>query len=118
MQKIYLKLDENSNPVECDWGFVKEMIYLGFLYPIKKQNYKMYYIILMVQVAVSVLIMMFIPFQIGIICTLTMILLINTLFAANYNTIVIEELLKKGYTPIDYESSDILLKKGIYFKLQ
>ena len=40
------------------------------------------------------------------------------LFAANYNMIVIEELLKKGYVPLDYHSSDLLIKKGIYFKLQ
>lgn len=118
MQKVYLKYDEYNPPVECEWGFIKEMIYLGFLYPIKKQNYKMYYIMLMTQVAVSVLIMMFIPFKIGIICTLAMILLINLLFAGNYNRIVIEELLRKGYTPLDYNSSDLLIKKGIYFKLK
>lgn len=44
MQKIYLKYDEYTPPVECDYGFVKEMLYLGFLYPLKKKNYKMYYI--------------------------------------------------------------------------
>ena len=43
MQKIYLKYDEYTPPVECDYGFVKEMLYLGFLYPLKKKNYKMYY---------------------------------------------------------------------------
>ena len=32
MQKIYLKYDEYTPPVECDYGFVKEMLYLGFLY--------------------------------------------------------------------------------------
>ena len=98
MEKLYLKYDDinnNTHVVECEWGFIKEMLYLGFLYPIKKQNYKMYYIMLMVQVAVSVLLMMFIPFKIGIICVVSMILLINLLFAANYNSIVIEELLKK-----------------------
>ena len=41
MQKIYLKYDEYTPPVECDYGFIPEMIYLGFLYPIKKKNYKM-----------------------------------------------------------------------------
>lgn len=118
MQKVYLKLDDNTPVVECEWGFIKEMIYLGFLYPIKKQNYKMYYIMLMVQVAVSVLLMMFIPFKIGIICVVFMILLINLLFAGNYNTIVIEEYLKKGYRPLDYNTSDLLIKKGIYFDLK
>ena len=52
MQKIYLKYDEYTPPVECDYGFVKEMLYLGFLYPLKKKNYKMYYIMLLTEVAV------------------------------------------------------------------
>ena len=118
MQKIYLKYDEYTMPVECDYGFVKEMVYLGFLYPLKKQNYKMFYIILMTEVAVSTLIMCFIPFYIGIIICLIMLLLINILFAANYNMIVIEELLKRGYVPLDYNSSNLLIKKGIYFKFR
>ena len=32
--------------------------------------------------------------------------------------IVIEELLKEGYIPMDHNSSELLIKKGIYFKLQ
>lgn len=118
MQKIYLKYDEYTPPVECDYGFIKEMIYLGFLYPLKKQNYKMFYIILITEVAVSTLIMSLIPFKIGIITCLIMLLIINILFAANYNMIIVEDLLKKGYVPLDYNSSNILIKKGIYFKLQ
>ena len=118
MQKIYLKYDEYNPPVECDYGFIKEMIYLGFLYPLKKQNYKMFYIILMTEVAVSTSIMCFIPFYIGIVICLLMLFVINILFAANYNMLIIEELLKKGYVPLDYHSSDLLIKKGIYFKLQ
>ncbi len=118
MQKIYLKYDEYIPPVECDYGFIKEMIYLGFLYPLKKQNYKMFYIILITEVAVSTLIMCFIPLYIGIIICILMLFLINILFAANYNMIVIEDLLKKGYVPLDHYSSDLLIKKGIYFKLQ
>lgn len=118
MQKIYLKYDEYTPPVECDYGFIKEMVYLGFLYPLKKQNYKMFYIILMTQVAVSTLIMCFIPFYIGIVICLLMLLVINILFATNYNMIVVEDLLKKGYVPLDYNSSNLLIKKGIYFRLQ
>ena len=118
MQKIYLKYDEYTPPVECDYGFIKEMIYLGFLYPIKKKNYKMFYIMLMTEVAVSTLIMCTIPFKLGIIICLAMLFIINTLFTANYNMIVIEKLLKSGYVPLDYTSSEILIKKGIYFKLQ
>lgn len=118
MQKIYLKYDEYTPPVECDYGFIKEMIYLGFLYPIKKKNYTMFYIMLLTEVAVSSLIMAFIPFKVGIITCILMLLLTNTLFAANYNMIVIEKLLKEGYIPMDYNSSELLIKKGIYFKLQ
>lgn len=118
MQKVYLKYDEYTLPIECDYGFISEMIYLGFLYPIKKKNYKMFYIMLLTQVAVSSLIMCFLPFVIGIITCIAMILAINLLFACNYNMIVIEEFLKKGYVPLDYNSSDLLIKKGIYFKLQ
>ena len=47
-----------------------------------------------------------------------MIIITNILFAFNYNMIVIEKLLKEGYYPLDYNSSDKLIKKGIYFKLQ
>lgn len=118
MQKVYLKYDEYTLPVECDYGFIPEMIYLGFLYPLKKKNYKMFYIILLSQVAISSLIMCFIPFVIGIITCILMLLVINLLFAGNYNMIVIEDFLKKGYVPLDYNSSDLLIKKGIYFKLQ
>ena len=104
MQKIYLKYDEYTPPVECDYGFIPEMIYLGFLYPIKKKNYKMFYIMLMTEVAVSTLIMCFIPFIIGIIICIAMLFVINLLFAANYNMIVIEELLKDGYVPLNSSS--------------
>ena len=118
MQKIYLIYDEYNPPVECDYGFIKEMIYLGFLYPRKKRNYKMFYIMLLTEVAVSSLIMAFIPFKVGIITCILMLLLTNILFAGNYNMIVIEELLKEGYIPMDHNSSELLKKKGIYFKLQ
>ena len=47
-----------------------------------------------------------------------MILVLNLLFACNYNMLTIERLLKEGYYPMDYNSSDKLIKKGIYFKLQ
>ena len=86
--KIYLIYDEYNPPVECDYGFIKEMIYLGFLYPLKKRNYKMFYIMLLTEVAVSSLIMAFIPFKVGIITCILMLLLTNILFAGNYNMIV------------------------------
>lgn len=118
MQKIYLKYDEYTPPVECDYGFIKEMIYLGFLYPLIKRNYKMFYIMFVTEVAVSTLIICCIQLNVGIITCLLMLLFMNVLFAGNYNMIVIEELLTKGYVPLDYHSSDLLIKKGIYFKLR
>ena len=99
---------------QCITKFDKETGYLAA----PKKNYKMYYIMLLTEVAVSALIMTFIPFKLGILLTVAMLFLINLLFAANYNMIVIEDLLKKGYVPLDYTSSNILIKKGIYFKLQ
>lgn len=118
MEKVYLKYDEYTPPIECDYGTVWSMIYLGFLYPLKKNNYNMFFIMLITEVSVSTLIMIFITFPIGILLCLLMIFLTNTLFAFNYNMIVIEYFLKKGYVPLDYHSSELLIKKGIYFKLQ
>lgn len=39
----------------------------------------------------------------------------NFLFASNYNLLVIERLLKEGYYPMDYDSSDKLIKKRYLF---
>lgn len=118
VQKIYLKYDEYTPPVECDFGFIKEMVYMGCIYPILKKNYKMFSIMFPTELAVVVLIMCFIPSLIGLLISIIMIFVMNTLFAANYNMIVIERLLKRGYVPQDYNSSNLLIKKGIYFKLQ
>lgn len=119
MEKVYLKCDENKPTAECDYGFIKEMTYLGFIYPLRKKNYKMFSVILSTELAIAILIMFFIlPPVAGVIATIGMIILTNTLFAANYNMIIIEELLKRGYVPKDHNSSNLLIKKGIYFKLQ
>lgn len=119
MKKIYLKYDDNNPIAECDYGFIKEMIFFGFIYPIMKKNYKMFTIMFLTELSVATLIMLFIlPQTLALMLTIIFIFLINTLFAANYNMIVVEELLKRGYVPIDNESSEILIKKGIYFKLQ
>ena len=68
---------------------------------------------------IPTLILIIIQYLIALLCTtIIMLFLINMLFAANYNMIVIEDLLKSGYVPLDYYSSDLLIKKGIYFKLQ
>lgn len=118
MEKVYLKYDDIRPYVECDYGTVWEMIYLGPFYPLKKKDFKFFFLILLLQIAICTIMLILIPFPVSIITCLVMIVLINFLFALNYNMIIIEYLLKEGYYPMDYQSSDKLIKKGIYFKLQ
>ena len=120
MEKIYLKYDDVRPCVECDYGFAKELLLLGSLYPYKKGDTRYFLIILILQLAVCVLLCILVPVPIfyRLILCIIMIAIINFLFAANYNMLVIERLLKEVYYPMDYNSSDKLIKKGIYFKLQ
>lgn len=120
MEKVYLKYDDVRPCVECDYGFVKEILFMGFLYPFKKGDLKFFGIMLALQLAVCVLLIILFPMTIflKLISCIIMIGVVNLLFACNYNMLVIERLLKEGYYPMDYESSDKLIKKGIYFKLQ
>ena len=96
------------------------ILFLGFLYPYKKGDLRHFFIIMALQLAVCVLIIVLFKFSIilKLLLCVIMIAVINLLFASNYNMLVIERLLKEGYYPVDYESSDKLIKKGIYFKLQ
>ena len=120
MEKVYLKYDDVRPSVECDYGFVPEIIWQGFFYPLKKGDMRFFFIMIILQFAVSVMLIILLPVQIMIklILCIVMIFIINILFALNYNILVIEKLLKEGYYPIDYQSSEKLIKKGIYFKLQ
>lgn len=120
MEKIYLKYDDVRPCVECDYGFAKEMLFLGFLYPYKKGDIRYFFIVFALQLAVCVLLIILVPVPViyRLMLCLIMIIIINVLFASNYNMLVIERLLKEGYYPMDYSSSDKLIKKGIYFKLQ
>lgn len=120
MEKIYLKYDDIRPCVECDYGFAKEMIFLGFLYPFKKGDLKFFTIMLALELSVCILLIILfsIPIIYKLLLCIIMITIINILFACNYNMLVIEQLLKEGYYPMDYNSSDKLIKKGIYFKLQ
>ena len=120
MEKVYLKYDDIRPCVECDYGFVKEILYKGFLYPFNKGDIKFFFIMLALQLSVSILMIILVPVpvQIKLLLYLIMIFIINFLFACNYNLLVIEKLLKEGYYPMDHASSDKLIKKGIYFKLQ
>ena len=119
-KKIYLKYDDIRPIVECDCGIAFEMILLGFIYPLKKKDYYHFLIILLLQLSISALVFILTPavIKFRLLLCLSILLMINILFAFNYNMIVIERLLKIGYYPMDYYSSDQLLKKGIYFKLQ
>lgn len=120
MEKVYLKYDDVRPCVECDYGFVKEILFLGFLYPYKKGDLRFFSIMLALQLSVCILIIILLPVPVEyrLLLCIIMIAIINFLFACNYNLLVIERLLKEGYYPMDYNSSDKLIKKGIYFKLQ
>lgn len=120
MEKVYLKYDDVRPCVECDYGFASEILYLGFLYPYKKGDLRFCIIMFVLQFSVCILLGILIPLSVmlKLLLCLIMIEVINFLFASNYNMMVIERLLKEGYYPMDYGSSDKLIKKGIYFKLQ
>ena len=120
MEKVYLKYDDMRPYVECDYGFAKEILYLGFMYPYKKGDMKFFTVMLSLQLATCVLLIILFPIPVifKLLLCIIMIFVINFLFASNYNLLVIERLLKEGYYPMDYDSSDKLIKKGIYFKLQ
>ena len=120
MEKVYLKYDDIRPCVECDYGFVKEILFFGFLYPFNKGDIRHFSIMLALQLSVCTLLIILVqgPIIYKIILCLILIIIINFLFACNYNLLVIERLLKEGYYPMDYNSSEKLIKKGIYFKLQ
>ena len=120
MEKVYLKYDDIRPCVECDYGFAKKILYQGFLYPFYKGDIKFFAIILALQLSVCTLLIILVggPIIIKLLLCILMILVINFLFACNYNLLVIERLLKEGYYPMDHNSSEKLIKKGIYFKLQ
>lgn len=120
MEKIYLRYDDVRPCVECDFGFALPILWLGFLYPYKKGDMSFFSIMISLQLAVCCLLIILFPttILIKLISCIVMIAFINLLFACNYNMLVIEKLLKEGYYPMDYQSSDKLIKKGIYFKLQ
>ena len=120
MEKVYLKYDDVRPCVECDYGFVPSIIWLGFLYPYQKGDMKFFSIMISLQLSVCILFIILFPMGVflKLLLCIIMILSINFLFACNYNLLIIENLLKKGYYPMDYGSSEKLIKKGIYFKLQ
>ena len=120
MEKVYLKYDDVRPCVECDYGFVPCIIWLGFLYPLKKGDMRFFFIMILLQFAISVLMIVLVPASVlvKLLLCMIMIIIINILFSYNYNLLVIERLLKEGYYPMDYQSSEKLIKKGIYFKLQ
>ena len=119
MRVIYLKYDDEfSKPIVCNYGPVWLITFLGPIYFAIKKDFKYFFITLITQLFVVVLITMFIKnHKIASIINISMIFAINLLFSLNYNLMVIESLLKKNYIPYGQESVDILREKGIYFKL-
>ena len=118
MDKVVLKYDDVRPNVSCEYGFVLAILVVGFLYPLYKKNYKYSLIMFLLQLAVTVIFMILFGFPIGMFFSIIMVFLINILFAYNYNLFVIQDLIKEGYSPYDHESSLILIKKGVYFKLK
>ena len=43
MEKVYLKSDDVRPCVECDYGFTKEILYMGFMYPFKKGDMRFFW---------------------------------------------------------------------------
>lgn len=119
MKKIYLRYDDEfSKPIICNYGPSWLILLLGSFYFLIKKDYKYFFITLITQLAVIILLASFIHnVKICVILIIIMLLIINLLFALNYNFIIIEELLKNNYIPYDQESTAILMKKGIYFKI-
>ncbi len=120
MEKVYLKYDDIRPCVECDYGFAGKMVYMGFLYPFFKGDLTYFSVVLALQISVCILlcVLFSLPVLVKLMLCIIMLIIINILFACNYNLLIIEKLLKEGYYPMDYNSSDKLIKKGIYFKLQ
>ncbi len=120
MEKVYLKYDDVRPCVECDFGFASKLLYMGFMYPFFKGDLTYFGIILSLQIAVCIIlcILFSLPIIFKLMLCIIMIGVINFLFASNYNLLGFEKLLEEGYYPMDYASSDKLIKKGIYFKLQ
>ncbi len=91
MEKIYLKYDDIRPCVECDYGFVKEILFMGFMYPYKKGDLRFFSIMLALQLAVCVLLIILFPIPIlyKLLNCIAMILIINFLFACNYRRILL-----------------------------
>ena len=121
MDKVYLKYyndKEYRNPVQCDFGPAWAILWQGGFYAYKKNDINRALIILILHVCVITLSLLIAPLSIGLMIGLIFALFINFLFALNYNMIVIEGFIRAGYLPMDSVSSEKLIQKGIYFKLQ
>ncbi len=121
MEKVYLKYyndKEFRQPVECDFGIAWNIIYQGSFYAFQKKDPNRAMIIFLLHVSTIILSFLIAPIPLAILIALAFVLIINLLFAFNYNMIVIEGFIKEGYLPCDANSSEKLIKKGIYFKLQ
>ena len=80
MEKVYLKYDDIRPYVECDYGFQKEILYLGFLYPYKKGDLKHFFIMLLLQLSICTLLIILFKFSI----IFKLLLCIIMIFFINY----------------------------------
>lgn len=121
MEKVYLKYyndKEYKEPIACDFGPAWEMLWQGGIYAYKKNDIPRALIIILLHICIILLSFIIAPIPVALMISIPFIIFINFLFALNYNMIVIEAFIREGYLPMDSRSSDKLIKKGIYFKLQ
>jgi hypothetical protein len=121
MEKVYLKYyndNEYRKPIECDFGPAWKMLWEGGFYAYRKKDTSRALILALLHICTITLSFIIAPIPLAIFIAIFFVLIINILFALNYNMIVIEAFIREGYLPMDTSSSDKLIKKGIYFKLQ
>lgn len=119
-KKIYLYYENDINDVvELNKGCIKELLYFGcyYAYKNKDKSSKIFYIMLILKICLFILFIIFLPIFISILLFIIFNFLINFLFSYNYNDIILNDYIKNGYVPLDKDSADYLLEKGIYFKL-
>ena len=121
MEKIHLKYyndQEYKEPIECDFGPAWKMLWEGGFYALQKKDTNRMLILALIHICDITLSLIIAPPPLSIVMAILFTLFVNFLFALNYNMIVIEAYIREGYLPMDTHSSEKLIEKGIYFKLQ
>lgn len=112
-----IKIKDNGRDVSiCETGFSFGVLFFGPIKPLLKKDYKYAVIIFITQILLCILMWLFIKNVLALIISCGyIIILINLLFAVNYNRLYLEDLIDKGYMPRDGFEGVKLYKKGIYY---